>query len=195
MTRWYRPPELILLQEYGTAVDVWSVGCIFAELLSMMRESVPVYTNRTALFPGRSCFPLSADNDKTYKDQLDQLNVIFEVIGTPSLDDIRGLGDVQNYLQSLPKKEPKDLQRMFAGAPPDAVDLLRRMLAFNPAKRITVEESLAHPFLASVRMLDKEKTAAAPVASIEERAMTVEGLREALMEEVDFFRRRRNGAG
>jgi mitogen-activated protein kinase 1/3 len=81
VTRWYRPPELILLQEYTTFVDVWSVGCIFAELLSMQKESVPVYSDRLPLFPGRSCFPLSADNDRTYKDQLDQLNVIFDVIG------------------------------------------------------------------------------------------------------------------
>ncbi len=75
ITRWYRPPELILLQEYTNAVDMWSVGCIFAELLSMQKGSVRSFKERSPLFPGKSCFPLSADNDRTYKDRLDQLNV------------------------------------------------------------------------------------------------------------------------
>lgn len=48
----YRAPELVLLQEYGTAVDVWSAGCIFAELLGMQIENVKNYRDRVALFPG-----------------------------------------------------------------------------------------------------------------------------------------------
>lgn len=62
VTRWYRAPELILLEkEYGPAIDTWSVGCIFAELLGMMKESAPTYLERRPLFPGKSCFPLSPD--------------------------------------------------------------------------------------------------------------------------------------
>lgn len=62
VTRWYRAPELILLEkEYGPAIDVWSVGCVFAELLGMMKESAPTYLERKPLFPGKSCFPLSPD--------------------------------------------------------------------------------------------------------------------------------------
>lgn len=64
VTRWYRAPELILLEkDYNEAVDVWAVGCIFAELLSMMQENVPNYQDRKPLFPGGSCFPLSPDNN------------------------------------------------------------------------------------------------------------------------------------
>jgi mitogen-activated protein kinase 1/3 len=60
VTRWYRAPELILLnKEYSTPIDVWSIGCIFAELLNTMRESVPNFLDRHPLFPGRSCYPLS----------------------------------------------------------------------------------------------------------------------------------------
>lgn len=187
VTRWYRPPELILLQEYSTPVDVWSVGCIFAELLSMLKANVPVFSDRMPLFPGRSCFPLSADSDKTYKDQLDQLNVIFDVIGTPTEDDIKNLGDVQNYLKTLQKKEPRDLQKTFPAAPPQAIDLLKRMLMFNPEKRITVEEALAHAFLDSVRDQRKEKVAKGPIISIEDLKLTPEGLRERLLEEVAFY--------
>lgn len=53
VTRWYRAPELILLQPYTTSVDIWSLGCILAELLSMQELSVPCYQNRMPLFPGQ----------------------------------------------------------------------------------------------------------------------------------------------
>ena len=74
VTRWYRAPELILLQEYSCAVDVWSAGCIFAELLGMQKESIKDYHDRVALFPGKSCYPLSndhldkAENNKSLQD-------------------------------------------------------------------------------------------------------------------------------
>lgn len=62
VTRWYRAPELILLEkDYGPAIDMWSIGCIFAELLGMMKQSAATYLDRKPLFPGKSCFPLSPD--------------------------------------------------------------------------------------------------------------------------------------
>lgn len=75
---------------------MWSVGCIFAELLSMQKGSIPRYQDRVPLFPGKSCFPLSADTAMTTDDQLDQLNVIFDVIGTPSEEDLEYLDEVRN---------------------------------------------------------------------------------------------------
>jgi len=74
VTRWYRAPELILIQPYTTAVDIWSLGCILAELLSMQEgKSVPCYQDRMPLFPGGSCFPLSADVTANGRDErLDQ---------------------------------------------------------------------------------------------------------------------------
>lgn len=84
VTRWYRAPELILLEkDYGPAIDMWSVGCIFAELLGMMKESAATYLDRRPLFPGKSCFPLSPDKSvKQEKNGFpfstdDQLAVIF----------------------------------------------------------------------------------------------------------------------
>lgn len=60
VSRWYRAPEIILLDKnYGTPVDVWALGCIFAELMGMMKENVENYTDRKPFFPGQSCFPLS----------------------------------------------------------------------------------------------------------------------------------------
>ena len=64
VTRWYRAPEIILLEkDYGPAIDLWGIGCIFAELLSMMKENAPSFVDRKPLFPGKSCFPLSPDFD------------------------------------------------------------------------------------------------------------------------------------
>ena len=58
VTRWYRAPELILLEkEYGPAIDVWSVGCIFAELLGMMKESAPTYLERKTAVPRKILLP------------------------------------------------------------------------------------------------------------------------------------------
>ena len=84
VTRWYRAPEIILLEkDYGQAVDIWSVGCIFAELLNMMKENAPTFLDRKPLFPGKSCFPLSPDKNPTEQrngfpfSSTDQLAVIF----------------------------------------------------------------------------------------------------------------------
>lgn len=173
VTRWYRSPELILLQDYTPAVDMWSVGCILGELLSMQQESVPFYRERRPLFPGRSCYPLSNDpadrrpaasggNPASPSPQnLDQLHMIFDVIGTPRGDDLECLGaPQQRYLRNLPFRAAKPLASRFPGADPLALDLLSRMLHFNPDKRITVDEALAHPCLASVRDVGMEQEAA-----------------------------------
>ena len=66
VTRWYRAPEIILLEkDYGPGIDVWAVGCIFAELLGMMKENAPTFMDRQPLFPGKSCFPLSPAKNPT----------------------------------------------------------------------------------------------------------------------------------
>lgn len=60
VTRYYRAPELILMEkDYGAGIDMWSVGCIFAELLNMMKENILNHKDRKPIFPGKSCYPLS----------------------------------------------------------------------------------------------------------------------------------------
>ena len=62
VTRWYRAPEIILLEPiYTTAVDIWSLGCILGELFSMLKENEDYPMYRIPVFPGSSCFPLSPD--------------------------------------------------------------------------------------------------------------------------------------
>lgn len=154
VTRWYRAPELILLSEqYTAAIDCWSAGCILAELLSMQAENQLLPSERQALFPGRSCFPLSAESPLAYADQLDQLNVIFDVLGTPSESDLAGVDNVtaRAYIRALPRKRPLDLARKFPGSDPLAIDLLKRLLHFDPKSRITASEALQHPYLREMR--------------------------------------------
>ena len=84
---------------YSFSIDIWSVGCIFAELLSMMKDNFAEFTDRQPLFPGKSCYKLSPvfgkENDKEKKKRGDQLNVIFEVIGTPNEDE-----DLSEFIDS-----------------------------------------------------------------------------------------------
>ena len=180
VTRWYRAPELILIQPYGASVDIWSIGCIFGELLSMQEGSVQNYQNRVPLFPGGSCYPLSRDQVSTNtNERSDQLNVIFSVIGLPSEEDLKSVGKVRaismvhwrllsaenihivcmqygmdqanEYVGSIEKRPGRSLECLYPAANPAAIDLLKKMLMFNPSKRCTAEEALEHEFLKPVR--------------------------------------------
>ncbi|KAL4164868.1 hypothetical protein KRP22_003609 [Phytophthora ramorum] len=163
------------------------------QLLSMQVESCPRYQERVPLFPGRSCFPLSADRPTTYSDKLDQLNVIFNVIGTPGEDDIGSLGEVKQYLRKLPKKDPRDLREMYPGAPADSLDLLKHMLSFNPECRISVDKALAHPFLDSVRRSQSETVEANPFGmEFENVPLNKEALKARIFEEIKLFADRNN---
>jgi len=166
VTRWYRAPELILLQEsYTTAIDMWSVGCIYAELLGMLDGTL--VGDRGPLFPGSSCFPLSPDNKhrNDYKHHVrgkhDQLSLIFNLLGTPSDKDVAKLEreDARRYLRCFAEREGGGLKGRLPHAEAGSVDLLERMLRFNPSERVIVEEALAHPLFAEIRDHGKEGTA------------------------------------
>ena len=106
-------------------VDVWSVGCVFAELIG-----------GRVLFPG--------------KQLVEQMNLIINVLGSPSDAMISKLKSKrsQAYLRNLPKKNKVPFSSLFPRASQSALDLLDRMLQFDPSKRITVVEALRHPYLA-----------------------------------------------
>ena len=109
---------------YTKSIDIWSVGCILAEMLS----------NRP-IFPG--------------KHYLDQLNHILGVLGSPSQEDLNCIVNekARSYLQSLPFKPKVPWRTLFPQADPKALDLLGQMLTFNPNRRISVEEALMHNYL------------------------------------------------
>lgn len=124
-TRWYRAPELMLsFSDYNVSLDMWSLGCIFAEMLG-----------RRQLFPG--------------KNYVNQLQLVLSVVGTPSEDYIQNIGSdkVKTYLKSLPEKQPVDLFVLFPNANKVALELLEQLLQLQPDKRYTAEATLDHPYL------------------------------------------------
>lgn len=201
VTRWYRAPELILLQEYTTAVDVWSAGCIFAELLGMQKESIKDYHDRVALFPGKSCYPLSGDHlDKSVsnldgdRDRVDQLSVIFDVIGSPNESDIEQIADssTRDFLHKLDLQKPVDFKDMYPGADDSALELLAMMLQFNPRSRVSVEESLNHSFFQDIRNPPLEIAAALPMSvDVENIGESAENLRNNVLLELEWYRTRK----
>lgn len=135
-TRWYRAPEVILSwKKYTTSIDVWSVGCILAELLT-----------RKPLLPATS--------------EEEQIQLITELIGNPDEDLVEQITLAKNkeFIQSLPKRKPKDLTKLFKGASPEAIDLLSKFLIFDPQKRITIQEALEHPYMAGLHEDEDEPT-------------------------------------
>jgi len=166
VTRWYRAPELILLQErYTQAIDVWSAGCIFAELLCLL-EGTRI-ESRGPLFPGHTCFPMSPDPDHESDSKFhtsglkDQMNVIFNVLGTPTEAEIEGQdrSDARRYLRRFAKRQGSGLKSRFGHLATEEVEMLERMLRFDPQKRLTVPEALEHGLFAGIRDPRKEVTA------------------------------------
>ncbi|XP_051751255.1 mitogen-activated protein kinase 1 isoform X1 [Ctenopharyngodon idella] len=165
-TRWYRAPEIMLNSKgYTKSIDIWSVGCILAEMLS----------NRP-IFPG--------------KHYLDQLNHILGILGSPSQEDLNCIINIKarNYLLSLPLRCKVPWNRLFPNADPKALDLLDKMLTFNPHKRIEVEEALAHPYLEQYYDPTDEPVAEAPFKfEMELDDLPKETLKELIFEETARF--------
>ncbi|KAF5191617.1 Mitogen-activated protein kinase [Thalictrum thalictroides] len=162
VTRWYRAPELLLNSaEYTAAIDVWSVGCIFMEMI-----------NKKPLFPG--------------KDHVHQMRLLTELLGTPRESE---LGFVRNesarrYIKQLQQRPRRSLARVFPHVHPEAIDLVEKMLTFDPTKRITVEEALAHPYLAMLHNKDDEQICAKPFSfQFEKQALLEEEMKEMIYRE------------
>lgn len=201
VTRWYRAPELILLEkDYTAAIDIWSTGCIFAELLGMIKENAPTFLDRSPLFPGTSCFPLSPDRSNNVKrggfphSSQDQLSIIFSVLGTPSEEDFEFVTDAKaiEYLKSFPHKKRVNFAELYPAATKEGLDILHKMLVFNPFKRITIDEAINHPFLSKVRDKTREVSAGGPIILDFEKEgeMTVDRLRELFVEEIKHYRKK-----
>ncbi|KAH8832603.1 kinase-like protein [Flagelloscypha sp. PMI_526] len=172
-TRWYRAPEIMLaFRRYNTAIDVWSIGCILAELLL-----------GKPLFKG--------------KDYVDQLNKILDVLGTPDEKVIKRIGSdkAQAYVRSLPYKKTIPLRKVLPTADVLALDLLGKMLSFDPGARITVQEALCHPWLASYHDETDEPDCPSPFTRWQEieKLETIEDFREALWNEIEAYRREVRG--
>lgn len=136
VTRWYRAPELLCeCKKYGPGVDVWSAGCILGEILA-----------RRPLFQGSSTRA--------------QLELIIRLLGTPDAETLSVVAsrDAAEIVGKMPRYPKADFAAVFPGVNPAALDLLSKMLVFDFRKRITVDDALAHPYLAELHSRADEPT-------------------------------------
>ncbi|KAK9161359.1 hypothetical protein Syun_007700 [Stephania yunnanensis] len=165
-TRWYRAPELCgsFFSKYTPAIDIWSIGCIFAEILT-----------GKPLFPG--------------KNVVHQLDLMTDLLGTPSAEAIARVRNekARRYLSSMRRKKPIPFSQKFPNADPLALRLLERMLAFEPKDRPTAEEALADPYFRGLAKVEREPSAQ-PVTKMEfefeRRRVTKEDVRELIYREI-----------
>ncbi|GFS36351.1 MAP kinase 19 [Actinidia rufa] len=149
---------------YTPAIDIWSIGCIFAEVLT-----------GKPLFPGKSV--------------VHQLDLITELLGTPSADTISGVRNekARRYLTNMRKKQPVSFDAKFPSADPSALRLLQRLLAFDPKDRPTAEEALTDPYFKGIAKVEREPSCQ-PISKIEfefeRRRVTKEDIRELLFREI-----------
>ncbi|XP_073158688.1 mitogen-activated protein kinase 15 [Henckelia pumila] len=165
-TRWYRAPELCgsFFSKYTPAIDIWSIGCIFAEVLT-----------GKPLFPGKSV--------------VHQLDLITDFLGTPSADTISGVRNekARKYLSDVKKKYPVPFTNKFPNADPLALKLLKRLLSFDPKDRPSAEEALADPYFRGLAKIEREPSCRA-ISKIEfefeRRRVTKEDIRELIFREI-----------
>ncbi|CAM8904107.1 hypothetical protein QQ045_011092 [Rhodiola kirilowii] len=162
VTRWYRAPELLLCcDNYGTSIDVWSVGCIFAEILG-----------RKPIFPGTEC--------------LNQLKLIINVLGSQQDSDLEFIDNpkARKYIKTLPYTRGVHFSRLYPQADPLAIDLLQKMLVFDPSKRISVTEALQHPYLAGLYDPNQNPPAQVPINLELDENMEESTIREMIWQEM-----------
>ncbi|XAR68393.1 Mitogen-activated protein kinase [Bertholletia excelsa] len=165
-TRWYRAPELCgsFFSKYTPAIDIWSIGCIFAEMLS-----------GKPLFPG--------------KNVVHQLDLMTDLLGTPPAETIARIRNekARRYLSSMRKKIPVPFSQKFPHADPLALRLLERLLAFDPKYRPSAEEALADPYFGGLANVDREPSTQ-PISKLEfefeRRKLAKDDVRELIYREI-----------
>ena len=159
-TRWYRAPELCgsFFTKYTPAVDIWGIGCIFAEVLL-----------GKPLFPG--------------KNVVHQLELITDLLGTPSEAAIARVRNdkARNFLRNMKQKPGVDFKYKFPNTSPEIRAVLARLLAFDPNDRISAEEALADPYFASLTDVARERSRE-PISKMEfafeAKKMTMDNIRK-----------------
>ncbi|XP_019430475.1 PREDICTED: mitogen-activated protein kinase 9-like isoform X1 [Lupinus angustifolius] len=165
-TRWYRAPELCgsFFSKYTPGIDIWSIGCIFAEMLT-----------GKPLFPG--------------KNVVHQLDLMTDLLGTPPEESISRIRNekARRYLSSMRKKQPVPLSKKFPNADPMALNLLQRLIAFDPKDRPTAEEALSDPYFHGLSNVDREPSTQ-PISKLEfefeKRKLTKDDVRELIYREI-----------
>ncbi|KAF4385255.1 hypothetical protein CsatB_016129 [Cannabis sativa] len=165
-TRWYRAPELCgsFFSKYTPAIDIWSIGCIFAEML----------TGRP-LFPG--------------KNVVHQLDLMTDLLGTPPPESTARIRNekARRYLSSMRRKQPVPFSQKFPNVDPLALRLLERLLAFDPKDRPSAEEALADPYFIGLSNVEREPSTQAISKlefEFERRKLAKDDVRELIYREI-----------
>eukprot|EP00668_Euglena_longa_P000665 GGOE01000807.1.p1 GENE.GGOE01000807.1~~GGOE01000807.1.p1 ORF type:complete len:408 (-),score=120.39 GGOE01000807.1:235-1458(-) len=137
-TRWYRAPECLLTDGYyNYKMDMWGVGCVFFEIVSLY-----------PLFPGTN--------------ELDQIHKIHNILGTPNPDLLNKMKKHSSHIEfEFPPKQGTGLVKLIPHASPDALDLMHLLLAYNPEERVSAKQALRHAYFKEIRELDKKLRAKA----------------------------------
>ncbi|KYN05604.1 PREDICTED: cyclin-dependent kinase 20-like [Cyphomyrmex costatus] len=125
-TRWYRAPELLYGARYYTsAIDIWSIGCIFGEML-----------NTSPLFPGET--------------DIEQLAIVLKYLGSPTSESWPELTSLPDYNKiTFPYHKSTSWESIIQDAQPEAIDLIRQILIYNSSNRLTAEQALCHTYFYS----------------------------------------------
>jgi len=126
VTLWYRAPDVLMgSKNYSTTVDMWSVGCIFAEMVT-----------------GRPLFPGTSEKDQLVK--------IFTLLGTPTPDTWPGMVKLPQYKPDYPIYQPRDLSKLFPTLQKPGIELLMQFLKFDPNHRVTAKDAMSHAYFAEI---------------------------------------------
>ncbi|XP_052769135.1 MAPK/MAK/MRK overlapping kinase-like isoform X2 [Mya arenaria] len=134
-TRWYRAPECLLTDGYYTyKMDMWSVGCVFFEILSLH-----------PLFPGSN--------------EVDQIAKIHDIMGTPEPNVLNKFKKSRGMNFNFPSKKGTGVERLLPNASADALDLIYKLCTYDPDERMTAKQAIRHPYFKELRETDKRQTA------------------------------------
>jgi renal tumor antigen len=127
-TRWYRPPECLLTDGYyNHKMDYWGVGCVFFEVISLF-----------PLFPGTN--------------ELDQVNKIHNILGTPSKDLLAKYQKLATHMEfDFPTKQGTGISKLIPNVSQEAQDVIIKLLAYNQDHRISAGQALKHPYFKEIR--------------------------------------------
>jgi mitogen-activated protein kinase 1/3 len=166
VTRYYRAPEIMISHEYSTAVDLWSLGCTMAELMT-----------GHILFKGEN--------------YIQQIKLMVDTLGKPGDMSFVTNPNAKKFLDTLPENPKRPLLTVCAYDNPEAIDLLQKLLTIDPVKRISAGEAIKHPYLKAFHEPSDEPIfkAVADFKFENDPKLTLDDTLLLILDEINYFRK------